>query len=458
MSQDQFHTPDSSEQPTSSSKIATLKIFCTYLSPYKQQLVLAVLALTCSACVILGVGFGLQKFLDQSVDISKPSVINGAFSFLMICAFVLAGAAFVRMTTTAWLSEQMTQDIRCDLFRHILTFDCSILENLTRSDVISRFDHDTALLQSALNSSLAVALRSSLQIIGSVIFLVMTSLKLTGFVILMIPLCSLPLAFVGRQVRVHTKDTHQHKHALSVFVYETLMALKTVQSFCQEHHQAQRFDTLSRHYLKATHLKGRSRALLVASIIAIVFGSIALTLWIGAQDVVHGKIGFGQLSAFVFYAVVAAGSLNSLSDVSSEIMSAVQGFKRICELKHMSPCLRLGTLNLDPPSCDPMKAASVSCKPQQLAVEFKNVTFFYPSRPGHPAVHHLSFKIDAGQTVAVVGSSGAGKSTLFQLLLRFYDPQEGQIFIGDHDIQDFSLPQLRTMFAHVPQEPDIFDL
>ncbi|MGI4851450.1 MAG: ABC transporter transmembrane domain-containing protein [Janthinobacterium lividum] len=429
-------------------KTNTLNIFLSYLKPYYTQIAVALLALLFSAFIILLVGFGLQKFVDQGLQAPHRQFINPAFIFLIICALILAGAALVRMTTTSWLSEQVTQDIRRDLFRHLLTFDALILEDLKTSDLISRLENDTALIRSALSSSVAVALRSFIQILGSVIFLFMTSLKLTGFVLLVIPLCSLPLIFLGRRVRLHTANTHTKQQSLSIFIHETLRALRTIQAFCQESGQAQRFEDLSACYLKATHLKGRSRALIVASIIAIVFGSIALTLWIGAQDVFQGKISFGQLSAFIFYAVVAAGSLNSLSDVSGEMMSAIQGFKRIYQLKELRSRFQIKTT---------FSELAISDS-QELTVDFKDVTFFYPSRPKIPALHRLSFKIKAGQTVAIVGPSGAGKSTLFQLLLRFYDPQEGQILIENQDIQNLSLPNLRSLFAQVPQEPDIFDL
>ena len=429
-------------------KTNILNIFLSYLKPYYTQIAIALLALLFSAFIILLVGFGLQKFIDQGLQAPHQQLINPAFIFLLICTFILAGAALVRMTTTSWLSEQVTQDIRRDLFRHLLTFDASTLEDLKTSDLISRLENDTALIRSVLSSSVAVALRSFIQILGSIIFLFMTSLKLTGFVLLVIPLCSLPLIFLGRRVRSYTANTQTKQQSLSIFIHETLKALRTVQAFCQENRQAQRFDDLSACYLKATHLKGKSRALIVASIIAIVFGSIALTLWIGAQDVFQGKISFGQLSAFIFYAVVAAGSLNSLSDVSGEMMSAIQGFKRICQLKELESHLQ-NKITFSELAISDL---------QELTIDFKNVTFFYPSRPEVPALHRLSFKIKAGQTVAIVGPSGAGKSTLFQLLLRFYDPQEGQILIKDQDIQHLSLTNLRSLFAQVPQEPDIFDL
>ena len=328
-----------STEQSSDSKKNPLKIFLLYLKPYKIQIVMAFLALLFSALIILVVGFSLQKFVDQGLHTSNRHFITSAFVFLIICALILASTAFVRMTTTSWLSEQVTQDLRRDLFKHLLTFDAVILENLKTSDLIIRFEHDTALVRSALNSSVAVALRSSIQILGSVVFLMMISLKLTGFVLLIVPLCSLSLIFLGKRVRFLSQETDKKQHALSIFIHETLSALKTVQAFCQEDHQAKRFEDLSACYLKTTHLKGQARALIVALIIAIVFGSIALTLWIGAQDVFQNKISFGQLSAFIFYAVVAAGSLNSLSDVSGEIMSAIHGFKRICDLKKITPTL-----------------------------------------------------------------------------------------------------------------------
>ena len=439
-------------------KTDNLKTFLPYLKPYKNRIVVALFALIFSALIILVIGFGLQHFVDQGVNTPDSHSLTPVFIFLVVCVFILAASAFVRMTTTSWLSEQVSQDLRRDLFTHLLSFDSLTLENLKTSDLILRLENDTALIRSALNSSVAVALRSLIQILGSLIFLVVTSLKLTGFVMLIIPLCSLPLIFLGRRIRWLTNETQKKQDCLSIFVHETIGALKTVQAFCQESQQAQRFESLSTSYLSATHRKGQARALIVALIIAIVFGSIAMTLWIGAEDVFRGEISFGQLSAFLFYAVVAAGSLNSLGDVSGEIMSAFQALTRIDQLKKLSSALGLQASPNAQIITSDIKVMTSLPDFQSLTIEFKNVTFFYPSRPESPALRNLSFKIQAGQTVAVVGPSGAGKSTLFQLLFRFYDPQKGQIFLGINNIQDISLTTLRSIFSHVPQEPDIFDL
>ncbi len=427
-------------------KVRYLRDFRKYLKPYKRQIFIAFIALVLSALIVFVVGSSLQYFLDQGLVRTDVSLINTMFCFLILCSLVLAGTSFLRMTTTSWLSEQVSQDVRRDLFRHILSLDAVTLESLKTSELIRRLDGDIMLLRSTLNSSVAIAVRSSIQILGSLVFLALTSLKLTGVVFFIIPLGALPLIFTGHRIRKLTSVAQEKQEAMGTFMVETIRALKTVQSFCQEKYQKERFENLSLSYLESTHRRGKARALIVAFIIAIVFGAIVLTLWFGVQDVMQGNLRVGELTAFMFYAVVAAGSLNSLSDVSAEIMSALQALERIFDLMHVRPTIKSSSKTILFPTGQPFD------------LEFKNITFFYPSCPQHPALLNFSFKIKAGQTVALVGPSGAGKSTLFQLLLRFYEPQEGCIRVGDHDIRDLPLATLRSLFAPVFQEPDIFDL
>lgn len=426
-------------------KLKSLKVLFFYLMPYRFQMILAFISLACAAVTILLIGLGLRHLIDEGFAHQNSDLMNQAMLSLTFCSLVLAGAAFMRTFITSWLSERVTADLRKDLFDHILSFDQSYLESARVGELMSRLETDISLVRSVLGVSFPMTLRSLIQILGATILLFMRSPKLTGFVFLVIPLSLTPLIFMGRRVRILTKQSQEKHGSLSAFIHEALLSLKSIQAFCQEKAISQKYDTLMMSYLDTTSLRGRNRSLTIALVIAIVFSSITFVLWIGARDVFHGQMSFGDLSAFVFYAAVAAGSLNALSEVGGEMTSAFGALERILEIKNVAPAIgSSGTTSLAP------------LKPP-FVFYLRDVTFYYPSRLQIPALNHVSLKIEPGRTYAIVGPSGAGKSTLFQLLQRFYDPQEGSIELNGQDIRTLPLGFLRKILAIVPQEPSIFN-
>ncbi|MBL9029589.1 MAG: ATP-binding cassette domain-containing protein [Caedimonas sp.] len=426
-------------------RLTTLKVLARYLAPYRRQLILAFLALTCAAVTILLMGVILRHLVDKGFSHQNPHLMNRAMILLTLCSFILAGAAFVRTFTTSWLSERVAADLRQDLFDHVLSFDQTYLESAKVGELMARLDTDMMLIRSVISVSAAVTLRSLIQLSGAIALLFITSPKLTGFAFVVIPLSLTPLIFMGRRVRTLTRQGQETQGALSAFAHEILLSLKSVQAFCQEKAVSQKYHTLTRDYLGNAHLRTRARSLTISLIIAIIFSSMALILWIGARDVFQGHMSFGDLSAFIFYTAVAAGSLNSLSEVGGEITAASSAMERILDIRNVIPIIQ------------DKKSISSELMSAPFRIEFKNLTFSYPSRPKTPALENISFTIESGQTYAIVGPSGAGKSTLFQILQRFYDPQEGAVELNGRDIRTLPLKTLRKTIAIVPQDPYIFN-
>lgn len=426
-------------------KLKVLKVLGFYLAPYRFQMMLAFISLMCAAVTILLIGLGLRHLIDEGFSHQNSDLMNQTMLSLTLCSLVLAGAAFIRTFITSWLSEHAVADLRRDLFDHILSYDQSYLESAKVGELMSRLETDISLVRSVLGVSFPMTLRSLIQILGATALLFMTSPKLTGFVFLVVPLSVTPLIFMDRRVRVLTKQSQEAHGSLSAFIHEVLLSLKSIQAFCQEKTISQKYRDLMLSYLERTSLRGRNRSLTIALVIAIVFSSITFILWIGARDVFHGQMSFGDLSAFVFYAAVAAGSLNALSEVGGEMTSAFGALERILEIKNVVPVIQ-----------SPGMSSLAALKPP-FVFHFRDVTFYYPSRPHTPTLENISFKIEPGRTYAIVGSSGAGKSTLFQLLQRFYDPQKGSVELNEQDIRMLPLEILRKTLAIVPQDPPIFN-
>ena len=422
----------------------SLKTLGRYLSPYKLQVSIAFLALSCAAFTLLFIGFGVRHLIDVGFSLHRPYAMNQMMGLLIICCFILATASWIRLRTTSWLSEKVSLAIRQELFDHLLSFDQAYLERAKTGEIMARLESDTLLIRSTLSVGAPVMVRSLLQLLGALLLLVMTSPKLTGCLALVLPLSLTPLMVMGRRVRLLNKESDLAYAALSGLSHEMIMSLKTLQSFCQEIMFSQKHQSVALTYLEHVSLKGRVRAFMIGTGIALIFSSIVFILWLGARDVFQGFMTFGDLSAFVFYAVLAAGSLNSLSDVGTEIGSTLRAFERILALKKEVPSIR-----------EPLTKSEALPSPP-FRIHLKDLTFYYPSCPQRAALKEVGTQFRSGKTYALVGPSGAGKTTLFQLLQRFYDPQKGMIELNGQDIRALPLGFLRSQFALVPQEPYIF--
>ena len=426
----------------------SLKVLGKYISPYRWLVVLGFLSLSLSGVITLLMGASLRHLVDEGFAQENPHIMDKAMLILLLYSIVLAICASIRSFTTTWLSEQVSADLRKDLFDHILSFDQIYLESAKIGELLARLETDMVTVRSVMAVSGAVVLRSLIQFFGSVGLLLMTSLKLTAIAFLVVPLSLTPLIILGHRVRALNKKRQQSENTVSAFVHEILVSLKSVQAFCQEKSTFHKYLKLVRNVLENGHARAQIRAITMGLVIAVIFSSVVLILWLGARDVFAGKMTFGDLSAFVFYTAVAAGSLNSLSEMSGDLSSLSGALERIIALRDVKPSIQDNRRS--------RKGKEPFSLTLPLTIEFHQVTFAYPSRPRTPTLKEASFVFEFGKTYAIVGSSGAGKSTIFHLLQRFYDPQQGFIAINGHDMRTLPLETIRRMMALVPQEPHIF--
>lgn len=415
-----------------------------YVKPYQGYVWLSAGALIIAAGTVLSLGYGVRILVDYGFGSKEENLLNQGVLVLLCASFLLAGAAYVRTSTTAWLGEKVTADLRAKLFRHLLQLDQIFFEEQRVGALLSRLYNDTTLIRTVISTSAALAFRSVLQAVGAISLLVLSSPKLSLFAGAVIPLVLMPIALLGRRVKTASHEAQRLQGHLSGFVDEVLSAISTVHAFRTEERFYTRYLSETETYFKAIGKRIGFRSFLIALVIGLSFSAITFVLWMGGRDVLAGELTAGELSKFIFYAVVVAGSLNNLGDVLGEIHQANGALEHILEVLYVVPQVR------DPDKPRPLKPL------QKTAIQFEKVTFYYPTHPENAALKEISFEINSGEKVALVGPSGAGKSTIFQLLLRFYDIQSGTIRIGEQGIQEIMLADLRSQFAYVPQDPVIF--
>ncbi|MBK67010.1 MAG: ABC transporter [Rickettsiales bacterium] len=424
-----------------------------FLRPYRLQLVIASIALIVAATTVLGLGRGLQYLIDKGFSNSNQLLLDESLFYLFIIVAVLALSSFTRYFFVSWIGERVIADIRKDVFRNLLKLAPPFYEENRAGEVVSRITADSTVLQSVVGSSVSLALRNALMMIGALIMLVITSPKLTGLVALVVPIVIVPIVYFGRKVRARSKIAQDKVAHVGGFIDEALHAISTVQANVQEFNMANDFDRSAEAAYGSAKMYILFRAILSAFVIFIVFSAVGVILWIGGHDVIAGRMSAGELSAFIFYSVVVAGAVGVLSEVAGNLNRAAGAAERLIEYK-----------NLKSPIIEKSNALELE-RPVQGLIEFKNVNFTYPSahldgdlqdQTMLTAIKDLNLTIQAGQTVALVGRSGAGKSTLFKLLLRFYDPDTGSIKIDHHDLKDLKLSGFRDVIGMVPQDPFIF--
>ena len=422
-----------------------LRRLLPYLSPYKGYVALAAAGLIIAASGVLVLGVGLRFLIDQGfAEGGSPALLDRALVGLFGVIVIMAVATFIRFYMVSWIGERIVADLRRDVFKRILGLDAAFFETSRTGALISYLTTDTTLLQTVIGTSVPIALRNGLILIGGLGLLFFTSPKLTGLVLLVIPLTVLPLLYFGRKVRRLSRGSQERLADLGAFVDESLRGIRTVQVFSQEEETRRRFGERVEDAFGMAIKRIGARAALSAVAIVIVFSAIAAVLWQGGHAVLDGRISAGQLAAFIFYAVMVAGSVGALSEVVGDLQRAAGAAERLLSLLAETPKITAPAQALPLP------------EPVRGAVAFDDVTFHYPARPETAALAGLDFTARPGETVAVVGPSGAGKSTVFQLLLRLYDPQSGRILVDDTDIRLTDPQALRRRFSLVPQEPDIF--
>ena len=424
--------------------LRSLRGLLPFLGPYKLRISLAFLALLIAAGATLAMPAAIRQVIDQGLSSEQAASINQYFLALFFLAALLALFSALRFYLVSWLGERVVADIRASVYRHVLKLSPTFFEVTRTGEVLSRLTTDTTLIQSVVGSSLSVAMRSSVTLIGGLVMLVITSPRLTGMILVLVPVVVGPILYYGRKLRKLSRESQDRIADSSGIAGETLNAIRIIQSFTLEALQGRRFADAVELSFDAARRRIRTRAWLTGMAITIVFGSIVFVLWVGAHDVIAGRMSGGELGQFLLYAILVAGSTAALSDIWGELQRAAGATERLMEL-----------LEAEPDVGAPVNPATLPARGRGR-IDFEHVQFNYPSRPDQIALNDISLQIAAGETVALVGPSGAGKSTMFQLLLRFYDPVAGVIRLDGVDIAQVRPETVRERIGIVPQETVIF--
>lgn len=425
-------------------KLRPLLALSPYIRRYRGRALLALFSLTVAALTTLAVPVAVRRMIDFGFTPEGIAMINSYFSLMIALVLVLAGASAMRYYLVMTIGERIVADLRRDVFAHLTTLSPAFFDSARSGELVSRLTADTTQLKSAVGASVSIALRNVMLFLGAASMMVITSPKLSGFVLAAIPLIVIPLVAFGRWVRRLSRAAQDTLAEASAYASELVGGMRTVQAYTNEKLANARFGGEVEHAYGAARGSTRARAVLTAIIIFIVFTSVVCILWVGSHDVLTGSITPGRLGQFVLYAAFAASSLGQLSEVWGEVSSASGAAERLFEILHVKPDIAA-----------PARPRALPT-PARGDVTLDNVSFAYPTRRDTRSVDGVSLAVKAGEKVAIVGPSGAGKSTLFHLLLRFYDPDTGSISFDGVPIVDVDQRELRARIALVPQDPVIF--
>ncbi|WP_394143296.1 ABC transporter ATP-binding protein/permease [Vibrio atypicus] len=415
-----------------------------FIQPYKGKVAAALIALIFTAGLTLSVGHGVRILIDQGFSQQSTEQLSSAIQFILAVTVMISIGTFFRFYLVSSVGERVSADIRLAVFNHVITLHPSYFETNGSGDIMSRITTDTTLLQSIIGSSFSMAMRSALMCIGAVIMLFATNIKLTLIVLASVPFILVPILVYGRRVRALSRQSQDSMADVGSYAGEAIEHIKTVQSYSYETQEKASFAEEVERAYEIGRRRVKQRAILISGVIVIVFSAIAGMLWVGGSDVINGTMSAGDLGAFVFYAIMVASSLATISEVLGELQRAAGATERLIEILQVES-------HIVAPSCDSLDPQSVSSE-----VRFNDVVFHYPSRPDHPAIEGLNLTAKEGKVLALVGPSGAGKTTLFELLQRFYDPSSGQVEMGHVDVRQFDPNDLRKQMALVPQQPALF--
>ncbi|CAO3353896.1 Efflux ABC transporter, permease/ATP-binding protein [Azospirillum melinis] len=424
--------------------LGPLRRLVPFLLPYKWRILGAMVALTVAAGTVLGLGQGMRVLIDQGFAGGDTSLLDRSLLVLLAVIALMAASTYGRFYLVSWIGERVVADIRRAVYDHVLTLSPGFFETTKTGEILSRLTTDTTLLQVVVGSSASIALRNALLFLGGTGMLLITSPKLTGLVALVVPLVVAPIIFFGRRVRKLSRDSQDRIADIGSFVEETLAAIRTVQAYTHEAIDRTLFGKRVEEAFDVAIRRVRVRAVMTVIVIVLVFGAVGIILWIGGHDVVAGRITPGQLSAFVIYSVVVAGSVGAISEVIGDLQRAAGATERLFSLLSVESEIRA------PAAPKPLPS------PAAGALSFDAVRFHYPSRPDWAALEGFSLDVKPGERVALVGPSGAGKSTVFQLLLRYYDPQAGSVRLDGVDVRDADPVDVRRRLGLVAQDPVVF--
>jgi ATP-binding cassette subfamily B protein len=415
-----------------------------FIKPYTGTLLWAALFLLVAAGAQLALPIAFKHLIDDGMATRDVGTINRYFVMFLAAAVAFGAFAALRFYMVTWLGERVVADMRSAVYARVIRMDPTFFEVTRTGEVLSRLTTDTTLVQSLVGSSLSIALRSVVSLVGSLVLLIATSPGLTAIFLVLLPLIIAPMLIMGRRVRVLSRASQDRIADTSAMADETLNAMQTVQAFQLEPLHSQRFSAAVEDSFTTALSRIRARAILTALGTILVFVAVTVVLWVGAHKVLADTMSFGELSQFLLYSGYMAMAAAMLSEVWGEVQRAAGAMERLMELHRAEPEIRALPNAVALPST------------RQGRIEFSDVSFRYPSRPEQSAVQHLSLQIEPGETVALVGPSGAGKSTVMQLLLRFYDPQQGRILIDTIDIATADPADVRSRIALVPQDTVLF--
>lgn len=421
----------------------TLNQLGHFLLPYRVRLAWALMVLLVAAGAALMLPLAVRQVIDLGFSRENAATIDQYFLWLFGVALVLGSFTALRFYLVSWLGERVVADIRSAVYRHILGMSPAFFETTRTGEVLSRLTTDTTLIQVVVGTSISMALRNLLTLAGALVMMGISSPRLTGYTLIMLLAVILPIIIFGRAVRRLSRASQDRVADSSALAGEKLNAIAIVQAYTQEPRESAHFDGMVETAFTTALRRIRARTALTALIIVMAFGAVVLVLWLGAHDVLDGRMSAGQLGQFILYTVMVATSIGALSEVWGDVQRAVGATERLMELLAAQPAIH-------------MPDAPLSLPPPRGEVHIENLRFHYPSRPGHFALMDIDLSIPPGETVALVGPSGAGKSTLFQLLLRYYDPQQGRILFDGVDITLTDPRAIRERIGIVPQDTVIF--
>ena len=427
--------------PPKAKSLRPLRELLQFLWPHKSRLIAASLALIFTAMAQLSLGYGIQILIDQGFANQSQAGLRRAVVFMIVIGFAMASGAFIRFYLVSWLGERVSADLRQKVFNNLLTVHPGFYEKNHAGEIMSRITTDTTLLQTLIGSSVSLAARSALTLVGALILMSLTNFKLTLIMLIGVPLTLLPVLYLGRRVRNLSNKSQASIASVGNRAGEVLQSIKIVQSFQREAMERDVFGQEVDTAFQIARKRIQQRAWLMACAIFLFLGGMVGMMWTGGQDVLAGRMSGGDLGAFVFYAVMLGSAFATLSEVWGDLQRAAGAAERLVELLHQDSDI------------DDKGQATIA---HGQAVSASELTFIYPSRPNTPALSGFNLTIPPGKTLALVGPSGAGKSTIFELLQRFYDPTNGALTYGGKPISDYPLAQWRQKLALVPQAPILF--
>ena len=410
-----------------------------FIKPYKKVALIAGIALILSSIAFLLLGQGIKLFIDEGLYTLNSKAMLTIFFVLLI----MVVSTFVRFYFVSWIGERVSNDVRLAVFKHLLTLHPHYFELNRSGEINARLTTDTTLLQSIFGFSISMALSSALLFLGGLTMMLITNLKLALIVLISVPIILLPMIIYGRRLRSLSRQSQDRVADIGTYAGEIVQNIKVVQSFTREPEESKAFSIEVEKAFSAAKQRIMQSSLLIAAAMILVFTGLGAMIWTGGRDVTSGIITAGELAAFVFYAIMVARSVAVISEIYGQLQRAAGATERLIEL-----------LTEESQIIAPANPKKLSKGP--LSLSFQNVSFSYPSMAEQYAIEDISFDINAGETVAIVGLSGAGKTTIFELFQRFYDPTNGSIKIDDINIVDLDPNDLRSSIGHVPQQPTLF--